>query len=127
MDKENINAAYHEAGHVLALLLTNRGFKYVTIVPVNRNYGYGIEPSKYVRGIPSEINNQWEIPSFFNPIEFIKYFKNDFIKVAGLVTERIYTGTNTIGAGEDYEKWINVSPLGLPDDYSGQCVHRFRS
>ena len=118
MNEEKINAAYHEAGHVLALLLTNRGFKYVTIVSENRNYGYGIEPSKYVRGIPSEINNQWEIPSFFNPIEFIKYFKNDFIKVAGLVAEQIYTGTKTIGAVEDFEKWINVSLLGLPDKLS---------
>src|ERR1035437_2275020 len=110
MNEEKINAAYHEAGHVLALLLTNRGFKYVTIVSENRNYGYGIEPSKYVRGIPSEINNQWEIPSFFNPI--------DFIKVAGLVAEQIYTGTKTIGAVEDFEKWINVSLLGLPDKLS---------
>ncbi len=118
MNKENINAAYHEAGHVLALLLTNRGFKYVTLVPENRNKGYGIEPSKYVRGIPSEIYNQWEIPSFFNPIEFIKYFKNDFIKVAGLVAEQIYTGANTIGASEDFKKWINVSLLGLPDTIS---------
>jgi hypothetical protein len=116
MNEEKINAAYHEAGHVLALLLTNRGFKYVTIVSENRNYGYGIEPSKYVRGIPSEINNQWEIPSFFKPVKFNRFFRNDFINVAGLVAEQIYTGKkNKTGAGEDFEEWINVTLLGLPN------------
>jgi len=121
MSKGIIYAAYHEAGHVLALLLTNKRFKYVTIVPENMKDGYGIETSGHVRGIPSEIKNQWEIPSFFKPVKFNRYFKNDFIKVAGLVTEQIYTGKNNkTGAGGDFEEWINVTLLGLPNKLSSK-------
>ena len=58
MSKGIINAAYYEAGHVLALLLATRRFKYVTIVPENMKDGYGIETSVHIRGIPSEIKNQ---------------------------------------------------------------------
>jgi hypothetical protein len=124
MNEEKINAAYHAAGHVLALLLTNRGFKYVTIVPENMKDDYGIKTSGQVRGIPSEINNQWEIPSFFNPIEFIKYFKNDFIKVAGLVAEQIYTGkSNKTGAVDNFDEWINVTHFGLPDKLNSKYQH----
>jgi len=116
MSKGIINAAYHEAGHVLALLLATRRFKYVTIVPENMKDGYGIETSVHIRGIPSEIKNQWEIPSFFKPVKFNRFFRNDFINVAGLVAEQIYTGKkNKTGAGGDFEAWINVTLLGLPN------------
>ena len=121
MSKGIIYAAYHEAGHVLALLLTNKRFKYVTIVPENMKDGYGIETSGHVRGIPSEIKNEWEIPSFFKPAKFNRYFKNDFIKVAGLVAEQIYTvKNNKTGADGDFEEWINVTLLGLPDKLSSK-------
>jgi hypothetical protein len=116
MGKGINNTAYHEAGHVLALLLTSRRFKYVTIIPENIKDVDGIKTSWHARGIPSEIKNQWKIPSFFKPINFNKYFKNDFIKVAGLVAEQIYSGNNSkTVAGRDFEDWINVTLLGLPD------------
>ena len=121
MSKGIINAAYHEAGHVLALLLTTRRFKVVTVVPENMKDGYGIETSGHIRGIPSEIKNQWEIPSFSKPVKFNRYFKNDFIKVAGLVAEQIYTDKNNkTSAGEDFEEWINVTLLGLPNKLSSK-------
>jgi hypothetical protein len=121
MKNEIICATYHEAGHVLALLLTTRRFKSVTIVPENLKDGYGIETLGHIRGIPSEIRNQWEIPSFFKPVKFNRYFKNDFIKVAGLVAEQIYTDKNNkaIG-GRDFEDWISVTLLGLPDKLSSK-------
>ena len=124
MSKGIINAAYHEAGHVLALLLTTRRFKFGTIVPENMKDEYGIKTSGQVRGIPSEIKNQWEIPSFFKPVNFNRYFKNDFIKVAGLVSEQIYTGkSNKTGAGDDFDEWINVTLLGLPDKLNSKYQH----
>jgi hypothetical protein len=93
----------------------------MSIVPENMKDGYGIETSGHVRGIPSEIKNEWEIPSFFKPVKFNRYFKNDFIKVAGLVTEQIYTGKNNkTGAGGDFEEWINVTLLGLPNKLSSK-------
>jgi ATP-dependent Zn protease len=121
MSKGIINAAYHEAGHVLALLLATRRFKYVTIVPENMKDGYGIETSVHISRIPSEIKNQWEIPSFFKPVKFNRFFRNDFINVAGLVAEQIYTGKkNKTGAGGDFEEWINVTHLGLPNKLSSK-------
>lgn len=124
MSKEIISATYHEAGHVLALLLTTRRFKSVTIVPENIKAGYGIETSGNIRGIPSDIKNQWEIPSFFKPVNFNRYFKNDFIKVAGLVSEQIYTGnSNKTGACDDFDEWINVTLLGLPDKLNSKYQH----
>jgi len=121
MNKEIIKAAYHEAGHVLALLLTTRRFKYVTVVSENMKNGYGIKTSWHAKGIPAEIKNQWEIPSIFKPVNFNRYFKNDFIKVAGFVAEQIYTGKNNkTGAGGDLEEWINVTLLGLPNKLSSK-------
>jgi hypothetical protein len=75
----------------------------------------------HIRGVPSEIKNQWEIPSFFKPVKFNRYFKNDFIKVAGLVAEQIYTGKNNKTVpGRDFEDWVNVTLLGLPDKLSSK-------
>jgi hypothetical protein len=124
MNKGSINAAYHEAGHVLALLLTTRRFKSVTIIPENMKDVDGIKTSWHIRGIPSEIKNQWKIPSFFKPVNFNRYFKNDFIKVAGLVAEQIYTGRNNkTSVGGDIDAWINVTLLGLPDRLNSKYQH----
>jgi hypothetical protein len=95
--------------------------KFVTIVPENMKDEYGIKTSGHIRGIPSEIKNQWEIPSFFKSVKFNRYFKNDFIKVAGLVAEQIYTGKNNkTGAGRDFEDWINITFLGIPNKLSSK-------
>jgi hypothetical protein len=86
--------------------------------------GYGIESSGHIKGIPSEIKNQWEIPSFFKPVKFNRYFKNDFIKIAGLVAEQIYTGgNNKTGAGTDFDEWINATLVGLPEKLNSKYQH----
>ena len=66
----------------------------------------------------------YDIPPFhffqnlYKKTFFNRYFKNDFIKVAGFVAEQIYTGKNNkTGAGGDLEEWINVTLLGLPNKH----------
>jgi hypothetical protein len=119
MSKEINNVAYYEAGHVLALLLTQISFKYVTIDPEKINGITWIKIPLHLRVIKSEIENQQGIPSFFIANNFNRYLKNDFIKIAGLVTEQIYAGINNkTGDGVDFEVAINMTPHGFSNKLS---------
>lgn len=50
MKKSIVSTAYHEAGHAVAYILTNKRFKYVTIVPTKSKDAY--EPGSLGHIIP---------------------------------------------------------------------------
>jgi hypothetical protein len=113
MNKEITNAAYREAGNALAMLLTQISFKYVTIDPEKINGVTWIKIPLHIRVIKSEIEKKQDIPSFFIANNFNRYLKNDFVKIAGLVTEQIYAGINNKTGDVDFEVAINTTPHGF--------------
>lgn len=104
--------AYHEAGHALALILLKRKFKYVTIRPDQDSKGQ----VRY-HGNSRKVNTERYF--IFNPSDFQRYFKHDFKTIAGMVAEKMYTGrSNNAGAKSDYDIWIDVTLLDLPEKFS---------
>jgi len=119
MKKRIISTAYHEAGHVIALLLIKRRFKYVSIVPEKSKNAYESGTLGHVKSFPLRNKYQWEINTFLDPAIFDKYFKDDFVKVAGLVAEKIHTGRfNNLGAGGDFRKLFYTTLMDMPDKLS---------
>ena len=86
-DKRLLRAAYHQAGHTVAYLLTNRLIDYVTIRPDSDTLGYVQSPYK-----------DWSVDlkskSFYKPDKFNNFFEYSFISVTGYVTEKIYGFTS---------------------------------
>jgi len=101
INKRLLRAAYHQAGHTVAYLLTNRPFEFVTITPDSDTLGYIDAPY-----------NDWSVDlkskSFFKPSCLMIFFENSFISIAGYVTEKIYTG-NSIGSRSFLKGLVNVS------------------
>ena len=120
MKKKTIDAAYHEAGHVVALILINRRFKYVTIVPEeNKDDPFPVKTLGHVKEYPLKNKYQWEINYFFDPSVIDKYLKDDFTKVAGIIAEKIHTGKfNNLGARGDFRNWVDTTLHDLPEKLS---------
>jgi hypothetical protein len=103
--KRLISTAYHETGHVLALLLIRKKFK---LVQINVKGG----KVKRTRPLNTEI---WKSRSFFNPAENHKFFELSFITVAGFIAEYIYRGRgNYRGAMSDFRVWVFLVLNQLP-------------
>ena len=70
-NKRLLRAAYHQAGHTVAYLLTNRPFEYVTVRPDSDTLGY-IQTS----------TNDWftdlKSKSFYTPDKFNNFFEYSF-------------------------------------------------
>jgi ATP-dependent Zn protease len=112
--KKLLSTAYHEAGHALAYLLTNRKFKYLTIIPKENSLGH----------ISHKLGNRFnfEYGSMVDPIEFNKFFLEDFRNIAGLVAEKIYTKRNNFsGAKGDFRQ---IYAIG---DYSDKLITKYLS
>ena len=107
-DKRLLLAAYHQAGHTVAYLLTNRPFDYVTIRPDSDTLGY-IQPS----------TNDWftdlKSKSFYKPSCLMIFFENSFISISGFITEKIFGFTNnSVAAQLDLQSLVNVTLADLP-------------
>ena len=108
-NKRLLRAAYHQASHTVAYLLTNRPFEYVTIRPDSDTLGY-IQPTY----------NDWSINlksnSFYVPSTFNTFFEYSFICIAGYVAEKIYGFSyNSVGAHLDFQNLVNVTLSDLTD------------
>lgn len=110
MNKKLESTAHHEAGHAIACILTNQRFKVVTINPDTDSLGHLKHEKSFISALKRNHNHK----SFLNPADFNSFFKVDFIRISGLVSEKIYKGRfNHIGAGSDYQNWIDSTLLDL--------------
>jgi ATP-dependent Zn protease len=107
--KKLLRAAYHQAGHTVAYLLTNRPFEYVTIRPDSDTLGY-IQPPYKDWSINLKSN------SFYSPNEFNTFFEYSFITIAGYVTGKIYGFSyNSVAAQLDFQRLAKVTLSDLTD------------
>ena len=107
-NKRLLRAAYHQAGHTVAYLLTNRPFEYVTITPDSDTLGYVQSPY-----------NDWSVDlkskSFYKPSCLMIFFENSFISISGFITEKIFGFTNnSVAAQLDLRSLENVTLADLP-------------
>ncbi len=107
--------SFHEAGHAVACLLTKRKFKFVTIRSDDESLGH----LKHDKGFSLYLRKLDEENSFYRPDELSKFLKVDFIRMAGLVSEKILLGKyNHIGARIDYKNWVDNSLKDLTKNLS---------
>lgn len=110
MVKRKENIAYHEAGHALSYLLTNRKFRYATIKPNPKENTYGC-----VVGYGSTKSIKRDLHSYFNPDEFCEFIKYDFCLLAGFIAEKRCSGYyRNIEESYDYKKWVDGTLFKLP-------------
>ena len=106
--KRLLRAAYHQAGHTVAYLLTNRPFEYVTIRPDSDTLGY-------IQASSNDGFDDLKSKSFYKPGKFNLFFDYSFIKVAGYMAEKIYGYSyNSVGAHLDLQSLVNVTLADLP-------------
>jgi len=116
MNKITIGAAYHEAGHVVALLLTDRRFEYVTIVPTKGKVDKSIKLG-HVKTKPYKFKKGDVTLSFFMPNEFQSFFRYNFLNIAGHVTEKIRTGRyDNLWDSSDFRKLVYITLENCPDN-----------
>jgi hypothetical protein len=113
--------AFHEEGHAVAHLLTETPFKYVTIKPDKEKDEHGL---RSLGGVVLEnplSNEEWDQYSIMNPNEFGMFFKDDFIKLSGLVAEMMHRGRfNFKSSKGDFRQWVGTSLIQLPEKLSSK-------
>lgn len=66
---------------------------------------------------------EWDKHSIMNPAEFNTFFKDDFIKLAGLVAEGIYRRKfNYKASKNDFRQWVGASLNKLPDRLESRYI-----
>jgi len=110
MKTEIESTAYHEAGHVIAYLLTERKFRYVWIDEVEKDHKFG-----EVVGYNSKRNLQNS--SFTDPLAFVKHFEFGFQKIAGIVTEKLFMEEPMeIMDSNDFQEWSDTNLMVIAED-----------
>jgi hypothetical protein len=123
MHKNIVYIAFHEAGHAIAYILTGTPFKYVTIKPDEEKDEYGGRTLGQVLPENPLSEEEWKRLSILDPIEFNVFFKDDFIKLAGLVAEAIYRRRpNYKAAKKDFRQWVGTSLNYLPERLNSKYI-----
>ena len=103
--RTEISTAYHESGHVVALLLIKKKFKFVQIKVKGGNV-------KRTRPLNTEL---WKTKCFFNPVQNHMFFELSFVTTAGFIAEYIYRKRgNYKGAMSDLRVWVFIVLNHLP-------------
>ena len=113
--------AFHEAGHAYAHILTGIPFKYVTIEEDKEKDEHGLRSLGYVMYDKPKSSEEWNQYSILNPKEFDRFFKNDFISIAGFVAELLYRRrSNYKSSKADFRQWAHISLNKLPERLSSK-------
>ncbi len=119
MNKRITAIAYHEAGHVLAYLLTDSVFDYVTIIPSKDKSDKRLKTLGHVEPMPLLIETDWSALDFLKPMDFSAFFTSNFIDLAGFVAQKMVTDEyDRVGAHSDFNEFENKTLLNLPDELS---------
>ncbi|MEI6048850.1 MAG: hypothetical protein WCS03_08120 [Bacteroidota bacterium] len=90
--KDKEATAYHEAGHVMAFILSGIRFREVTIKPKKGSYSGAVKYKTHIRHELANID-------FLYPGFFYKWFRWDIILVAGSMAEAIYGNSDFESGG----------------------------
>lgn len=108
-----LSIAFHEAGHVIAMVLTSTPFKYVEIKQRKEKNGM-TSLGRVVRRNKSEPKEEDDY-FMLNPVDLMKFFKEDFIGYAGIVSGKLHSGKINILSGVfDKDIWAYNNGPNIP-------------
>lgn len=117
------SVAIHEAGHAFAHILTGSHFDYVTIKENKEISRHGQRVLGLIKPDKQKTTEDWDQYSILNPNEFDRFFKDNFILLAGYVAETIYRGRSNIKSSkEDFRQWLNISLKHLSEQLSSKYI-----